>query len=730
MQVPPIRHAFMLITAALLLAAALWGARALPSPPLSITEEVGEATVRFSVSTTRRYSPLDCVTFAWESSAIETIAFDNEATVGEGERQFCEGRGGAELYVTFPDAGFREYQLPLTTTTTTTPFRLVAALAWVLGVTGLGVFVWNLGARLRGTPNPSVLLGSGSLLVAGLVAYVLLPAPFVYTDDNISLAVADTRHLWVNACYDVRWSATDISELYLNGQGQVGEGESRYCPGVLDPPSLRVVFPDGREQTVDAVGTYAAFSPLYWLAGSTALLLLSGGLYLLAGRWIDRLLSPAARVLEGLTVAAPFAFMTVALGAMQVFGTVSLETASIILAITYPLATIAWGWSRRDALGPVGHADDTSADRWRRFGAVAPLVLLLPMFVVRLLMPSAQTGGDAIVHSTIAYGISGGGIPADNAYMVGQPLSFYWMYNMTIGAVGLLFDRPPTYGAAVLHTLMAVGVLYWTARLVRYLLASARTTIRDGLAVILILFGMTLLGSYFLFERTTLFTVARVFPFMTYPPNLLAGHTAFLLNNTQGYTAVFPLVMAGLSAVAVIIRQGMNLRELALGAMAIVTITAFHAQSGLIIVLMLIGGALALAVGANVRVGSPSDLLDGIGKLWDTIVKHWQGALLIIAVAAIGGLLVASYVLGAADTDQGGIVGLTSEMAVLGWWALPLLPWFMIGAYQALANRDALVGFLAGAALMGFASGLTVSLGGLQLEKFLVYGGVAYNAVA
>jgi lysophospholipase L1-like esterase len=111
--------------------------------------------------------------------------------------------------------------------------------------------------------------------IVGITGLLILLALWLTSSSRSSLNVqtgqaavafsADSGTVWLPGdCLIVRWHADGIREIYLNGQGIIGEGERRVCVDAQTMPTLRVKFLDGSQQDYNLPITILLISPVFW----------------------------------------------------------------------------------------------------------------------------------------------------------------------------------------------------------------------------------------------------------------------------------------------------------------------------------------------------------------------------------------------------------------------------------------------------------------------------------
>lgn len=123
-------------------------------------------------------------------------------------------------------------------------------------------------SRLNKQISPSLLAGAvGLLLLVGLLFTSAQPTIDIHGADSKIIFTADTGLVWLPGdCLTVRWKVEGIREVYLNDQGQVGEGQREICLDSQTMPSLRVKLLDDSTQVYTLPITILLIHPLFWLS--------------------------------------------------------------------------------------------------------------------------------------------------------------------------------------------------------------------------------------------------------------------------------------------------------------------------------------------------------------------------------------------------------------------------------------------------------------------------------
>jgi lysophospholipase L1-like esterase/multisubunit Na+/H+ antiporter MnhC subunit len=78
---------------------------------------------------------------------------------------------------------------------------------------------------------------------------------------------AEYGYVWLPGdCLTVRWKTDRIREIYLNGTGQIGEGQQQFCVDSQTLPTLTVKFLDGSQQDYVLPVTILLINPLFILS--------------------------------------------------------------------------------------------------------------------------------------------------------------------------------------------------------------------------------------------------------------------------------------------------------------------------------------------------------------------------------------------------------------------------------------------------------------------------------
>lgn len=111
----------------------------------------------------------------------------------------------------------------------------------------------------------------------------MLPHPYELEDTlgnaSVQFQVTDNIILSNNDCYTVRWQVNNISAVYLNDAGKIGEGEEQLCYDEVKTPQLQVEFEDGSQKTYQLEIILLQQQPSFWFFLAISIILLSIGVY-------------------------------------------------------------------------------------------------------------------------------------------------------------------------------------------------------------------------------------------------------------------------------------------------------------------------------------------------------------------------------------------------------------------------------------------------------------------
>jgi hypothetical protein len=159
------------------------------APPAAINESVNEAAITFTGKQNTVFWPTGCLTVTWDTSNIATISLNEEATVGNGEREVCVAPNKLpRLRVSLPDDTRLIYDLPVTIITAHRLF-LMASVA-TIGLALLALLTTPpIAHHLRATDTPTRLhlMALALVMVAGIgLRAVYLDRP-LYGDESFTV---------------------------------------------------------------------------------------------------------------------------------------------------------------------------------------------------------------------------------------------------------------------------------------------------------------------------------------------------------------------------------------------------------------------------------------------------------------------------------------------------------------------------------------------------------------
>jgi hypothetical protein len=132
-----------------------------------------------------------------------------------------------------------------------------------------------------------ILLALCLFMLIGLFVFINIPSPASIADStngsSILFETSDQMLFGESDCYTVRWDVSGIKGVYLNGTGQIGQGEELLCYADVERPALRVVFEDDSEEVYALDITVIQQDPNFWIViGLIGLLLLLSASFAIA----------------------------------------------------------------------------------------------------------------------------------------------------------------------------------------------------------------------------------------------------------------------------------------------------------------------------------------------------------------------------------------------------------------------------------------------------------------
>jgi hypothetical protein len=170
------------------------------SAPIELYNRVNGGTIQFEVMRGVILSPWQCVTARWDVEGIEKVFFDDTATIGQADGQFCPynaNRPEPTLYIDFQGNFIQEFTIPVTVLTATRGFwaSTLAALglAWAsasISFTAISASDGRVRRRLVAGLGVAAVLGA--LGATGLAVAAREPE-LITTDDGWVLREDEVR---------------------------------------------------------------------------------------------------------------------------------------------------------------------------------------------------------------------------------------------------------------------------------------------------------------------------------------------------------------------------------------------------------------------------------------------------------------------------------------------------------------------------------------------------------
>jgi len=150
----------------------------------------------------------------------------------------------------------------------------------------------------------AILLFICLMFSAGMFLYAMLPHPYELEDTlgnaSVQFQVTDNIILSNNDCYTVRWQVNNISAVYLNDAGKIGEGEEQLCYDEVKTPQLQVEFEDGSQKTYQLEIILLQQQPSFWFFLAISIILLSIGVYFIILPTLNMTLQSSSEVKSAL----------------------------------------------------------------------------------------------------------------------------------------------------------------------------------------------------------------------------------------------------------------------------------------------------------------------------------------------------------------------------------------------------------------------------------------------
>lgn len=726
---------FVLLILAALIGAGLWQMQTVPATPRIIEETIQDTNIFIELDSTRQFRIGDCSTLRWQFDNIRAVLFNGQHSVGELEVPICNDTIN-RLQVYLPDDTFRQYVFQVEYTSTS--FLNLAGGLVVFGLTIFGAylllemgFMALLAAPLRRIPSIGWFI-IGLVLAIGLGIWAQIPQSATIRDGDDTrgavFSVDDTRRWWVQACYNVTWQVEDVSAVYLNDVGQIGQGETQLCPNNTAPLTLSVTYSDGESMDYQIAPQYLLFDWRFGLGATLAIAALWIGLFGMFGHVLSRWATVGVWLVESIGIVFPLVFVAIVSSAQAIQGRVLMPQILTLLAVSLGVALIAWGimrWRWR-----VSVTLPTADERVRVALFLLPLMMYVIAGATLMLMPEKFHGGDGIVHSSVAYTVQNMGIPPENPYLAGRTLNYYWMYNTLVGSLGAIVNAPPPVGAVILHLTTLVTIIYVGAVIIRKTYGNV-SGLTLGTLTLFVLFGYHLLVSFFYVVNANLYNLR---PLMFY--QALAGPSIFStfgwsILTYQGYPFGLMMVLVSLMGLAYLMRDGVRFHALFFAGAGVIGAVAYHPQSALIYLS-------AVIIAYLITINTPRWTLIPTGRSRWNGFWHYIGDLLrerlALLIGAVVTLLAFSlpvifHLLSATADSGGGLIGIQGQSQQILIVTLPLLPLFVLSMRRAIREQDDWVLFLGWLSLTIYALGFVLYLGGLQFEKFHAQGSIIFHLV-
>lgn len=365
---------------------------------------------------------------------------------------------------------------------------------------------------------------------------------------------------------------------------------------------------------------------------------------------------------------------------------------------------------------------------------VLPWTLLFPGYLALLLSTRMQLSAHGYLHSGYIYQILNGRTPPENAVFPGYPGNYYWYYHGLVAALSKVFNNtPPLMGTILSMVAMAttLGLIY---QILGYLLIQERRPLVLTALAFFSLFGMNLFGVVhsvmrFAPDGHSLQSVllALIPQSLFGDPRLnvtLVKYLAGLDGTSMGWLMYVFVILVAIKALS----GEASGKDIILSVLAVFTALALHPTGGIFIVVAVPAALLATYLILALLDGNffnGSYHKQQLTVVWQIITQHRLWSLALVTILIVLGFATLGYLFGASSTTRFGIDIISlGHLKSLFSMTYPLIPFFLIGAYNGFRTADRKVIFLTGLTIIGMAMGYTLRLANNEY-KFTFAGSIA-----